>query len=388
MRIARGNGRKRASMISPVRRLLCGALLAGACAPAWCQGVTGRTVVLGQSAPLSGPQRVLGEQVRNGALAYLRRLNDAGGVHGRRIELATLDDAGDAERALANTRRFIEEFGVFALFGYPDGSTTRAVLELAHKARVPMIGPVSGASRVRQPGRSVFPVRAGDARELDQIVEHYGALGLKRVALIRRDNAEGAQWAAAGRAALSRRGQPPPADVVLGAAGMPAAAREVIDAAVDVVVIALPEPPAADLVRVLRQRGSGAQIVVTSQADAGSLARALGVEGAGVALFQGVPPLEQVSLPVIAEYRAAYAAEAGQEDYSAASLEAFIAAKVLAEAIRRVGPALSRAQLLLALDAMSLHDTGGHLVRYSRSSREGSRRVYLLAIGRDGALLH
>jgi hypothetical protein len=53
-----------------------------------------------------------------------------------------------------------------------------------------------------------------------------------------------------------------------------------------------------------------------------------------------------------------------------------------------VGPALTREKLLVALEAMSVHDTGGHLVRFSRTSRRGSDRIYLLAIGRDGALLH
>jgi ABC-type branched-subunit amino acid transport system substrate-binding protein len=375
-------------MIAPALRLLCAAALVAACAPAWSQGVTNRTVVLGQSAPLSGPQRSLGEEVRNGALAYLRRLNDAGGVHGRRIELATLDDAGDAGRALANTRRFIEEFGVFALLAYPERSASPEVLELAHKARMPLFAPVSGASRMRQPGRSVFTVRAGYAQELDQIVDYYGALGLKRLALVRSDDADGARSAAAARAALAKRNQPPLADVVLGAAGAPAAARQALGAAAEVVVLALSQPPAADVVRALRVGGSGAQIIATSLADAGSLARALGAEGAGVSLSQVVPPLEQISLPVVAEYRLAYAAETGQQDFSAASLEAFIAAKVLAEAMRRAGPALTRAQLLLALDAMSAHDTGGHLVHYSRSSRQGSGRIYLLAIGRDGALLY
>jgi ABC-type branched-subunit amino acid transport system substrate-binding protein len=101
-----------------------------------------------------------------------------------------------------------------------------------------------------------------------------------------------------------------------------------------------------------------------------------------------VPPLEQIGLPVVAEYREAMEAEAGRAAYSAVSREAFIAAKVIAEAIRRAGPAPNRDKLLLALEAMSAHDTGGHTVRYSRSARRGSGRIYLLAIGSDGALLH
>ena len=57
------------------------------------QGVTSTTIVLGQSAPLSGANKSLGDDIRNGALAYFKKVNDAGGVNGRRIELVTLDDA-------------------------------------------------------------------------------------------------------------------------------------------------------------------------------------------------------------------------------------------------------------------------------------------------------
>jgi len=375
-------------MIAPVRQTLAAVLLLLACAAASGQGVTSRTVVLGQSAPLSGAQQALGEQIRDGALAYLRRLNDSGGVHGRRIELATLDDAGDPARALANTRRFIEEFGVFALFAYPEASTSREVLELAHRARMPLFAPLSSASSVRQPGRAVFTVRAGLADEAAQIVEHYSQLGLRRFALVRRDDAGGAQFLAALRAALARRDQPPPLDAPIGAPGPGAAARRVAAAAVDVVIVALAQPPASDAVRALRHAGTGAQIVATSAASADAMALALGADGSGVALSQVVPPLERIGLPVVAEYREAMEADSGGAAYSAASLEAYIAAKVIAEAIRRAGPAPTRDSLLLALEAMSALDTGGHTVRYSRNSRRGSDRIYLLAIGRDGALLH
>jgi ABC-type branched-subunit amino acid transport system substrate-binding protein len=375
-------------MIAPVRRILVAMTLLLVCAAANAQGVTSRTVVLGQSAPLSGPQQALGEEIRDGALAYLRRLNDGGGVHGRRIELATLDDAGDPGRALANTRRFIEEFGVFALFAYPEASATREVLELAHRARMPLFAPLSGASSVRQPGRAVFTVRAGLADEAEQIVEYYSQLGLRRFALVRRDDAGGAQFLSALRAALSRRDQQPPVDAPIGAPGPGTAARRVAAAGVDVVILALAQPLAGDAVRALRHAGTGAQIVATSAADADAIALALGADGAGVALSQVVPPLERIGLPVVAEYREAIEAEAGRAAYSAVSLEAFIAAKVIAEAIRRAGPVLTRDSLLLALEAMSAHDIGGHTVRYSRNSRRGSDRIYLLAIGRDGALLH
>jgi ABC-type branched-subunit amino acid transport system substrate-binding protein len=377
-------------MIASARSALLGLALWFLTAAAWSQGVTPRTVVLGQSAPLSGALQSHGEAIRNGALAYLRKLNDAGGVHGRRIELATLDDAGEPARALANTRRFIEGFKVFALFGYAHAGVTRELLALAQQARVPLFGPVTGAQLARQPGRNVFTVRAGHADEIDQVIGHYAQLGLKRFALLRGDDAAGAEFLAAARTALARRGLAAPVDAPLKGAsgGIGGLVREAYVADPEVVILALPQPPAADLVRALKRAGRSALIVALSPADPGKLAQALGADGAGVVLSQVVPPLAQESLPVVAEYRAAIEAETGRKAYSPASFEAYIAAKVFAEAVRRAGPVLTRDALLLALDTMSYHDAGGYTVSFSRSNRQGSARNYLLALTREGTLLH
>lgn len=353
---------------------------------AWGQGVTPRTVVLGQSAPLSGPLQSLGEQMRSGALAYLRKLNDAGGVHGRRLELATLDDGGEPARALANTRRFIEEFRVFALLAYAEPSLTRDVLATVQQARIPLFAVASA----RQPGRGVFSVRASRTDEAEQVVGHYALLGLKRFALVRKDDAAGAEFLAGARNALSARGLAPPAEVVLvdDAAGLAGAARDAFMVDPQVVVVALPQPPAADLIREIRRGGSDAQIVALSTSDPDALAKALGPGGTGIALSQVVPPLAQISLPVVSEYRAALEAETGRTAHDPRSLEAYIAAKVFAESVRRAGPGLSREALWRALDAMSFYDAGGYTVAFSRNRRQGSTRVYLMAIGQDGKLLH
>jgi ABC-type branched-subunit amino acid transport system substrate-binding protein len=333
------------------------------------QGLTSVTLALGQSAPLSGPSQALGEDIRNGALAYFRTLNEAGGVHGRRIELATLDDAGDAKRALANTQRLAEQMRVFALLAYPGPSVSRELLSYVQQARVPFFAPVTGAELVRLPGRYVVTVRASHAEELDRAVEHYARLGLQRFFL------------AAGE------------DVEIREAFARALKKRILEPAVnrgeaDVILVAAPLRSAADLVLGLKRSRTTAQIVVLSLAEATPLARALGPSGAGVALSLVVPPLERVSLPVVGEYRAAMQAETGRKAYTAASLEAFIGAKVFVEAVRRAGPSLTREALMQALESMTAYDTGGYLLRFGRGDRHGSSHTELIAIGRDGNLLH
>ena len=97
---------------------LAAAALFAAFARAQVPGVTATSITIGQSAPLSGANAELGNDIRNGALAYFAKVNAAGGVHGRRIELVTLDDGNAVPRSEANTKKLVEEQGVFALFGY------------------------------------------------------------------------------------------------------------------------------------------------------------------------------------------------------------------------------------------------------------------------------
>src|SRR5437016_1992965 len=101
-----------------VRRLLIALAVLPAQPAAAESGVTKDRIVLGQSVALTGPASQLGIQMRNGVSAYLDYVNAQGGVHGRKIELITLDDGYEPARTVPNTKKLIDEHKVFALIGY------------------------------------------------------------------------------------------------------------------------------------------------------------------------------------------------------------------------------------------------------------------------------
>lgn len=76
-----------------------------------------KRLVLGQSAPLSGPSAQLGLQMQAGARLFFDAQNAAGGINGTTIELRSMDDGYEPERCKANTEKLIAD-DVFALFGY------------------------------------------------------------------------------------------------------------------------------------------------------------------------------------------------------------------------------------------------------------------------------
>jgi hypothetical protein len=60
---------------------------------------------------------------------------------------------------------------------------------------------------------------------------------------------------------------------------------------------------------------------------------------------------------------------------------------VLAEGLRRAGPAPTRTAVLTALDQLDTLDLGGFRVHYGKGSREGSRYVDVAVIGKEGQFL-
>ena len=88
-------------------------------------GVSDGRVLFAQSAAFSGTAPQLGNDTALGIRAAFHERNQAGGVHGRQLELTTLDDFYEPDDAYANTRRLIDNQGVFALIGEVGSPTSR-----------------------------------------------------------------------------------------------------------------------------------------------------------------------------------------------------------------------------------------------------------------------
>ena len=360
-------------------------MLAAACAHAQAlQGVSATTLVIGQSAPLSGANAELGNDIRNGALAYFAKVNAAGGVHGRKIELNTLDDGNQVPRAEANTKKLVEETGVFALYGYASATLSRPALPTVEKHGVPFLGPFTGADPMRVFNKHVYNMRGSYAEELEKIVDHFVPLGIKRFSIVYYDDVVGRENFTAVDRALKKRSL----DVVSVASfkdrakpDIAAGVKEIAKGKPDVVILTTLYKATADFVRLARSTGLSAQMASNSFPGASPLAKELGKDGTGVIVATVVPPPSKRSLPIVQEYQAAIEKQLGKKDYSFTSLESYIGAKVLVEALRRAGSKPTRESFMQALNGMKSFDTGGYLVSFSPTDHNGSSFVELTIIG-------
>src|SRR5205814_1120936 len=124
--------------------------------------------------------------------AYFDYVNSQGGVHGRKIALKTRDDKYEANLCVEATKKLIGEDKVFALVSYVGTPTTGAAMPTITEAKVPLVGPFTGAELLRTPvNRYVFNVRASYYDETEKIVEQLVSTGNKKIAVFYQDDAYG-----------------------------------------------------------------------------------------------------------------------------------------------------------------------------------------------------
>lgn len=352
------------------------------------QGTAGSQVTIGQTVALSGGVGEHGRALTLGAQAYFDKVNLSGGVHGRKLALVTLDDAGDSKRAQENARKLILEQKAVALFSGAEGGPCVAATALAREYRIPVVGCAGGSPELREPfNPSSFPVRAAHLDEFEKLVEYAVTFGRKRIAFIHSDSETGRKHLANVRRLADRYG----AEVAL-ALPMPSG-KDSFDPVKIAAVIAKSDIQAvlnhgsygqyAEIIREERKHGGTAQFLAVNS-GAQQMAKLLGGDGSGLVFSQVVPfPWAEVT-PIVREYRRTLDIHAPQAEPSFSSLEGFINAKVLVEALRRAGREPTRESLAAALESMRDYDLGGMKISYAVGSHQGSRYVDIVMLGSNG----
>ncbi len=341
-------------------------------------------IVLGQSAALTGPAQELGKEMQLGARVYFDAVNAAGGVRGKKIVLKTLDDGYEPPRAEANTRQFVEDGEVLALFGYVGTPTSAASIPLAIKAKVPFFGAFTGAELLRNPlSRYVFNVRASYFDETEAIVRQMVQGGITKVAVFYQNDSYGLAGLAGVERALAKRNLQVAAKATVerNSSDVTAAVATMLAARPEVVVMIGAYASCAEFIKQAKAKHLVAQFVNVSFVGTRALAKALGPAADGVMISQVVPPPTANKFPIVAEYQKAMKA-AGANDWSYTSLEGYIAAKVLVEALRRGGDA-SREALIKALENLRI-DLGGFTAAFAADNHNASKFVEMTVLSKSG----
>jgi ABC-type branched-subunit amino acid transport system substrate-binding protein len=364
---------------------LASAASAALAVPAWAQA-TQRPVLLGQSAPFSGPAAQLGDQFKRGALLYFDRLNAKGGINGRVVELRSLDDGYEPDRCKANTEQLIND-GAFALFGYIGTPTSLAALPVATAARIPFIAPFTGAQALREPfNRYAFHVRASYFDETVEIVKQVTSVGAKRIGVFYQNDSYGKAGLDGVVRTLGPLGLEPAGlgTVERNAVDVDAAVKSILAGSPDAIVQISAYKSCAAFIRAARKAGFGGTFYNVSFVGTKALADELLGDARGVVVSQVMPyPYSPVSL-LSGEYLAAGRATGPKFEPNYNSIEGYVAAKTIAEALRRAGNPPTQDALIGAMESLREFNLGGFYVDFAANKHAGSRFVELTILSGDG----
>ncbi|QVV66557.1 ABC transporter substrate-binding protein [Synechococcus sp. LA31] len=342
-------------------------------------------LLIGQSAPFSGPSAQLGREYREGAMAWFTELNRRGGIHGRQLKLLSLDDRYEPDLTLVNTQRLIGTEQVFLLFGYVGTPTVKAVLPMIEQANIPMVAPLTGARLMREPSQQlVFNLRASYQSEIDRMVDSLVRMGRHRIAVLHQNDAFGDDGLRSTRAALARHGLKPVAiaGVERNSTKTDAAAHQIQQGKPNAVVVISAYPSSAAFSQSMNQLGSTAQLMNVSFVGTSGLQDSLtGGQANGIGISQVVPFPWDRRVPVVAEYQRLMRRQQATPKYGYTSLEGFLAARLLGEALQRAGAAPSRQAVVAAFESMKNVDLGGFQLNMGPGDHQASDFVDLTFLG-------
>ena len=351
-------------------------------------GISDDLILFGQSAAFSGPAKELGINMQLGILAAFDEANDNGGVHGRLLELQSLDDAYEPEDAIVMTRNLIEQQQVFALIGAVGTPTSRSATPIARDSGVPYIAPFTGAAFLRDSEwDNIINLRASYNQETEEMVARLTSdLGISRVGVMYQNDSFGRAGFRGVVAALARRDMEPTSIGIYprNTTAVKTALLDLRQGDPEAVIMVGAYEPVARLISWARRTDMDAVFMTVSFVGSNALAQELGPDGAGVLVTQVVPFPEDDSLPVVHAYLDALANYDPEAEPGFVSLEGYLAGRLVIAALQECGAEVDRSCLLDRLIDRGDFDIDGFGLRFGDEDNQGSDEVFLTVIGSDG----
>jgi len=347
------------------------------------EGVTGTSIRLGATVVDSGIGASFLRDARYSMLAVANRVNRAGGICGRRLELELVDDEWDFQRGGQFIQNLVEGEKVFALAVVPSSEGLKNVSDSGYLARqgVPVVG--SDGMLIHQyEDPYIWPVAASTISTMHIMAKHaYERLGARSFAIVYEHTyhfgTEGARAFEAAVRRLTGEGVPGYSDPLTDPrcerrfCGIDARASNFSTEVATISNDCIQQEPKCDFVALLlepatalawmKQGGLGPELPGRNAGGVQPLftrafAEECGQRCDGLWLWTGYDPPIGAALgrPAIARYVRDLQQTKSTVDFTNTFVEgAYIGMSLLVEAFRRVGPDLTRERLKDALDAIT-----------------------------------
>jgi len=349
-------------------------------------GLTETTIKVGTIVPKDGALADIGGAMKDVLTAYFANVNDKGGIYNRRIELQTIDAGVDAATTAANVKKSVENGELFAIVSGLSAGADKELAAITRETEIPFLGAVTLLTQANaQENRNLFyllPGASQQARALINFAANKPELKKSRLAIVYAEN-ELTQAAATAIDDQARK---------LGWTSVTkkSFSNERIDGA------AIAKDLMAEGVETVFFLGMGREAEFINAAAAvnwtphvfllGSLARKDLVKTLPLSfkdhVFLAFPTVPgDVGPAGLAELRALEEKYKFPPRHIASQLNAFAAAKIFTEGLKRAGRDLSREKLITALEGLYEYDTGvTPSITFGPNRRVGAMGAYVLSI--------
>ena len=345
------------------------------------QGVTDKEILVGMSNALTGPASALGTGMKTGALTYFNKVNAAGGVHGRKIQLISYDDGYEPKNTVNTTNKLIVTDKVFALFGYVGTPTASAIVPIINNKKIPFFGPFTGAEFLRKPvNKYIFNVRASYFDEAEEQVRYLTTKGIKKIGILFQNDAYGLAVKGGVIKALGKRS--------MTLAGEGHFERNTVEIEAGLAALKKANPEAvimvgtykamAAFIKKAKSEGFNPVFLNVSFVGTAALVKELGGAGDGVIITQVMPSPTDGSMPLVKQYRADMQA-AGHRELDYTDLEGYVDAVVFVEILKKAGGNLSRESFLAAAEGLNASKDGMNF-RFTETNHQALESVYMTRI--------
>lgn len=324
-------------------------------------GITEDTITIGSFLPLQSGFAAGANQLRDGADAYFKWVNDQGGIHGRKINWIVENDSYNPQQAVAVARKLVDRDGIFAIVSTIGTVTNLAALPFLVQRGVPVINPAGSNEKLNAPTeKEVFGMLpVGQTIGADMARYALDTIGAKKVAIFYQNDQFGKDQRDGAVEYLEAKGVTPVAEATYVPSDVDVSSQAVAlrDGEPDVVLMFNIVKQGALLLKEAEELGWETQFIAMNTMGDPILNELAGsaADGLIVNIMTAVASMDDPRVAEANEILAKYAPDTAPGYYPYLGMAGAIAFHKAAEA---AGPDLTRESLIAALEGLGEWEPG------------------------------
>lgn len=313
-----------------------------------------KTLVIGSSIPYSGSIDLWGEAVNSGVNSYFNYVNEFNLLKDKKIKFLAYDDKYEPELTYENIEKLVLKNNVFALFGFVGTPTIKRVLPVIYDENIPFFAPFSGASFLRNNNDNFINFRSSYKEEIENLINYLESENkLDKIAIFYQNDIYGEENYISLKNILKQKNKKLLAEGSYNrnTLSISHAFNEIKNAKPQVIFISGAYKANSLFIKKAKEDETLKDVIFCniSFGDANSMVKELKIlntDTKNIIFSQVVPNYEDKNIKVVNEYQLVMKKYFGDKPLGFLSFEAFLASKVLVNAISKIEGDITREKLL------------------------------------------